>query len=83
MDDISIMLFHLAHEIVHIEQRIKKRFISYGRDNGEQVWFNGEEFFVNYGDSEISQPWELDACNRGDELIESLIEHMDEWPEIT
>ena len=83
VDDVSRMLFNLAHEIVHIEQRITNKFISYGRDNGEEVWFNGEEFFVNHGDSEISQPWELDACKRGDELIESLIEHIDEWPEIT
>lgn len=83
LDEISIMLFNLAHEIVHIEQRVRNKIVTQRRDTGEEVWFNGEEFFINFGDSELSQPWELDACKRGDELIESLIEHIDEWPEIT
>ena len=83
LDEISIMLFNLAHEIVHIEQRVRNKIVTQRRDTGEEVWFNGEEFFINFGDSEISQPWELDACKRGDKLIDSLIEHIDEWPEIT
>jgi len=82
LDDISKMLFHLAHEIVHIEQRIRNKIVIQYRDNGEKVWFNDDEFLIKHGDSELSQPWELDACKRGDKLIDLLIEHTYEWPEI-
>lgn len=82
-DSVEMMLFSLAHEIVHIEQRVRNKIVTQRHDNGEEVWFNDEEFFVKFEDSELSLPWELDACKRGDELIESLIEHVNEWPEIT
>lgn len=76
-DEVSMMLFMLAHEIVHVEQRVRNRIVISDRDNGQKVCFNGEEFLVDDGDDETSLPWELEAVTRGDELIDSLMEHMD------
>ena len=72
-----MMLYILAHEIVHIEQRVKNRIVISERDNGQKVCFNDEEFLIDDGDDETSLPWELEAVTRGDELIESLMEYMD------
>lgn len=76
MSDVE-MLLALAHEIIHVYQRVRNKIVIQIHDTKEEVWYGDKTYFVKDGDDESELPWELEAYNESLGLFYSLIGYME------
>lgn len=70
----SRILYTLAHEMVHVKQMIKGHYrqepMKYGK--GVYHYWLGKRVNKEY----LQRPWEIEAINREDKLVESLSKYL-------
>ena len=68
------ILYTLAHEMVHVKQMIRGHYrqepMKYGK--GVYHYWLGKRVNLEY----IKRPWEIEAINREDKLVESLSKYL-------
>jgi hypothetical protein len=70
---LSKMLYTLAHEMVHVKQMAKGQYTYTRKGRTFKQYWLGKRVKASY----LDRPWEIEAFQRENLLVEKLLEHVE------